>query len=223
MEGLLRELHHLVTFCPRVQAAVDQWRRDEIGPMSQCCTQVIDTLAAINHTHTFAHHLLLWVGCAELIELLAPQIDLITQVHLGRTERLTGVTQGAGTHVARVLLWITKHTEVDTDGTWNKVAVTVTATATIDRTGVHARTATDALQGLPVLWVAYPLAAPVIYQYDVHLVGSGTCLAEMTCKRGGGLTCARTAEHALEHGQAVVVGDDLLQTDGGNVEFRTRG
>ena len=48
-------------------------------------------------------------------------------------------------------------------------------------------------------------------------------LAEVAGIGRGGLSRAGTAEHTLEHGEAVVVRDDLLQTDGGDVELRAGG
>ena len=74
-----------------------------------------------------------------------------------------------------------------------------------------------------MLGVANPLGAAVVDEDDVHGLGRGARLAEVGGVGGGGLSGAGTAEHALEHGQAVVVGDDLLQADGGNVELRAGG
>ena len=100
MERFLGEFHHLVAFCPGVQTAVQDRRGDDICPVSQSCSEVIKAFAAIERTHTFAHQLLLRIGGAELVELLAPQIDLIAKVYLRRTERLTTVTERAGTDIA---------------------------------------------------------------------------------------------------------------------------
>ena len=45
----------------------------------------------------------------------------------------------------------------------------------------------------------------------------------MRCVGGRGLSRASTAEHALEDGQTIVVRDNLLQSDRGDVQFGTRG
>ena len=74
-----------------------------------------------------------------------------------------------------------------------------------------------------MLGVGNPLASSVVYQYNVHVVSCWTCLAEVAgiCCRGLARTGA--AKHTLEDGQTLVVGDNLFQTNGGNVEARTRG
>ena len=100
VERFLGEFHHLVAFCPRVQTAVHDRRGDDIRPVSQSRTEVIEPFVAIERAHAFAHQFLLRIGCAELIELLTPQVDLVAQVHLRRAERLTTVAECAGTDVA---------------------------------------------------------------------------------------------------------------------------
>lgn len=100
VEGLFGEFHHFVAVGPRVQSAVHQRRGDDIRPMSQSRTEVIEAFAAIERTHSFAHQFLLGVGRAEVVELLAPQVDLVAQVHLRRAEGLTTVAECAGADVA---------------------------------------------------------------------------------------------------------------------------
>ena len=121
-----------------------------------------------------------------------------------------------------MLLRVAQHAEVDADGARNEVAVRVAARATIDGARVHARTTADALQRLPVLGVGNPLRSAVVDQHDVHVVGRRTGLAEVARKRRRGLTRTCSAEHALEDGQTLVVGNDFLQADGGDVQARTR-
>ena len=72
-----------------------------------------------------------------------------------------------------------------------------------------------------MLRVAYPLAATIVHKDDMHRIRSWSGLAEMRGESGCRLTCACSAEHALEDGQTVVVGDDFLQSDGGDVKLRT--
>ena len=52
-------------------------------------------------------------------------------------------------------------------------------------------------------------------------MGRGAGLAEMARIRCRWLTSSCTTEHALENGKTLVVGNDLFQPDGGNVQFRT--
>ncbi len=47
VERFLGEFHHLVAVGPRVQSAVHQRRGDDIRPMSQSRTEVIEAFAAI--------------------------------------------------------------------------------------------------------------------------------------------------------------------------------
>ena len=96
MERLLGELHHLVAFSPGIQTAVHKWRWDDIGPVGQGCAEVVDALAAIYHAHTLTHQFLLRIGCAEVIELLAPLVNLVDEVQFDGTDRLTRQTDRAG-------------------------------------------------------------------------------------------------------------------------------
>ena len=74
-----------------------------------------------------------------------------------------------------------------------------------------------------MLWVADPLAAPVVHEDDMHRSGRRTGLAEVRGVGGRRLTGAGTTKHALEDGQTVVVRNDFLQADGGDMELRTGG
>jgi len=120
MECLLRESHHLMAFCPWIQFQVHQGRRYQVGHWSHGCGCVVDAAAAIEHTHTLTHELLLRIGCPEIVKLLAPQVDLVAKVHLYGAECLTTVAECAGADIAGVLLWITEHTEVDADRPGNE-------------------------------------------------------------------------------------------------------
>ena len=77
MERFLWELHHLVALCPGIQLAVKQGRGDDICPVGQRRAEVIETLTAVEGAHALTHQLLLRIGGAELIELLAPHINLV--------------------------------------------------------------------------------------------------------------------------------------------------
>ena len=157
VERLFRELHHLMALGPRIQTAVHQGGGDDVRPVGEGSTEVVDATAAVNHAHTFAHQFLLRIGGAEIVELLAPLVDLVAEVHLDGTDSLARQTECAGTDIAAVSLRVAQHAEVDADGTGDEVTVRVSTAAPIDGTGVHARTAADALQALPMVWIAYPL------------------------------------------------------------------
>ena len=89
MECLLREAHHLVAFCPWIQLQVHQRRRNQVRQWSHSCGRIVDATTTIEGAHAFSHQLLLRIGSAEVIELLAPQIDLVAEVYLRRTDGLT--------------------------------------------------------------------------------------------------------------------------------------
>ena len=220
MEGVLRELHHLMAFGPGIQFHIHDRTRNEVCHRCHRGSGIIDTTAAEEYAHTLTHQFFLRVGCAELVELLAPLVDLVSKVHLDRAYGLATQTERTGADIARVLLCVAEHTEVDADRTGDEITITVATTATIDRTSIHARAAADTFQGLPVFWVADPLTASVIYEDDVHRVRCRTSLTEMRSVSRGRLTCTSATKHALEDGQTVVVGDDLLQTDGCYMQFQ---
>ena len=88
VERFLRELHHLVAFSPRVQSALQQWRRQPVGHEGHSCTQIIHGSVAKDHVHALAHQFLLLVGRAKIVELLAPLVNLVSQVNLHGTNRL---------------------------------------------------------------------------------------------------------------------------------------
>ena len=137
MERLLGELHHLVALSPGVQAAIHEWRGNYVGPMCQCSAKIVDALVAINHAHAAAHHLLLRIGRTEIVELLTPLINLVAQVYFDGTDCLTTQTERAGADIARMLLGITQHAEINADGAGDEVTVRITTRATIYRAGVH--------------------------------------------------------------------------------------
>ena len=53
------------------------------------------------------------------------------------------------------------------------------------------------------------------------MVGRGTSLAEVRRVGRRGLSCAGTAQHALEDSQTLIVRDNLFQSDGGDVQTWT--
>ena len=100
MERVLGEFHHLMAVGPGIQAHVHQRRGHPVGQRSHCRGCIVDAAAAEEGAHALTHQLLLWVGGAEIVELLAPHVDLIAQVYLGGTECLTRVAERAGTDIA---------------------------------------------------------------------------------------------------------------------------
>ena len=71
-----------------------------------------------------------------------------------------------------------------------------------------------------MLGIANPIASAVIHKHDVHVVSRRAGLAEMTRIGRRGLPRSCTAEHTLENGQTLVVGNDLFQADGGDMQLR---
>ena len=223
MEWFLRKLHHLMALCPGIQSAVHQERRHDIGKGRYGSGCLVEGIAAEQQFHTLAHEFLFGIGRAKFLKLLPPLIDLFAEVDLDGADGLTAQTERAGRHVARMSLRIAQHAEVDAYRTGDEIAVRVASAATVHRAGVHAGTAADALQYLPVLRIAYPLTATVVHEDDVHFLCRWTGFAEVRSVGGRGLSRSGTAQHALEDGQALVVRDDFLQTDGRNVQLRTGG
>ena len=64
--------------------------------MGKSCGKIVEPRRAIEYGHALAHELFLRIGSAELTELLAPQINLVAQINLGRTDGLTRVAKRAG-------------------------------------------------------------------------------------------------------------------------------
>ena len=157
MERFLRELHHLVALCPGVQTAIHEWRGDDVRPVGQRRAEVVDAFAAVDHAHALADQFLLRVSCAKVIELLAPLINLVTEIHLDGTDGLARQAERAGRDVAGVSLCVAQHAEVDADGAGDEVTIRVAAAAPIDGASVHSRAAADAFQCFPVLGIADPL------------------------------------------------------------------
>ena len=123
MERLLGELHHLMTLCPGIQTAVHKWRWDDIGPVGQGCAEVVDALAAVYHAHTLAHQFLLRIGRAEIVELLAPLIDLVAKVYFDGADCLTTQAERTGADIAGVILSVAEHAEFDADGAGDEITI----------------------------------------------------------------------------------------------------
>ena len=156
VEWFLGEFHHFVTIGPGVEARIHDERGNNVGQGRDGGGRLVEAGAAKEQVHAFTHHLFLGVGGAELVELLAPLVNLVAQVDLHRADALTAVAKRTGRDVARMLLDVAQHAEVDAHGAGNEVAVAVASRTTVDGTGVHARTTADALQHLPMLWIANP-------------------------------------------------------------------
>ena len=96
MEWFLRKLHHVVTFRPGIEAAVNDERRNDVGQWRYGCSHLVESWAAVEHAHAVAHQLLLGIGGAELIQLLTPLVDLVAKVDFDRTYCLTAQAECAG-------------------------------------------------------------------------------------------------------------------------------
>ena len=93
--------------------------------MGETSAEVVETGRAVDHRHTLTHQFLLRIGCAEIIELLAPLVYLVAEVQLNWADGLTGQAECASRDVAAVLLWVAKHAKVNADGAWDEIAVAV--------------------------------------------------------------------------------------------------
>jgi len=91
VEWLGGKLHHLVPFCPWVESAVYEGRGHEVCPVGHAGGEVVEAGRAIEYRHGATHQFLLWVGSAQFVKLLSPQVYLVAQVDFDGTYRLAGV------------------------------------------------------------------------------------------------------------------------------------
>ena len=221
MEGFFRELHHFVTFTPSVERKVDERTRHLIDNWRTPKGRGIDTQMIEYERHGIRHHLLLRIGCAEGGELLTPLVDLVSKVDFHWTKRLAREAERTGREVSAMFLRVAQHTEIDTDRTWNEIAIRIASTTTIDRASVHATATTNALERFPVFWISNPFAASIIYEDDMHRGCRRTRLAEMTRIGSSRLSRSSTAEHALKYCQTIIIWYHFLESNGSNVKLRT--
>ena len=201
METLLCKLRHGVTDAPGIPIAeVRTAFRNQVGERSKLQGCGVERRTIEEILHTIRHRLLHRISLTQLLQTLAPYINLRTRSYLGRTDIIARQAQGAGRNIVAVLLRILQHTQVHANRTRYKIGVTVTARTAINRTGVHAGTAAHTLQRLPVVLISKNVASAVIHQYHMHL-GTRTSLAEMRGKGSGRLTGSAAAKQALEHSQ----------------------
>ena len=211
-----------MSVAPRVGLDVGHKGWHMVGQRGELQRSGVEGRMLEERLHTSRRHLLQSVGMAHRVEFLAPLVDLRRKIDLDGTDVVARHTERARRAVVVVGLLILEHTEVDADRPWDEIGVGIASRTTIDGTGVHAGTATHALEGLPVLDVTEDAAASVIDEDDVHL-SPWTCLAEVRRIDRGGLACAMASEKTLEDAHCLVVGNDLLQADGNDVQFGNRG
>ena len=201
METLLCKLRLGVTDTPGIPVAeVRAALWNQIDKRSKLQGGSVERRTIEEIFHTIRHRLLHRICLAQLVQALAPSVNLRTRAHLGRTYIVARQAQGTCRYVIAVLLRILQHTQVHTYRTRNEIGVTVTTRTAINRTGVHAGSAAHALQGLPVVLVGENIASAVIHQNHMHL-GTRTSLTEMRSIGSGRLTGSTAAEQALEYSQ----------------------
>jgi len=113
------------------------------------------------------------------------------------------------------------HTEIDSDRPGNKVGVRVSPTPAIYRTGIHACTATDAVQCLDVVRLGKYGTAAVIHDDNmVFTAFAGTTV--MRSIGGHRLSGSRTGKQSGKYPQSVQIRHNLFHTEGGDIQFRER-
>ena len=110
------------------------------------------------------------------------------------------------------------HTEIDSDRPGNKVGVRVSPTPAIYRTGIHACTATDAVQCLDVIRLGKYGTAAVIHDDNmVFTAFAGTTV--MRSIGGHRLSGSRTGKQSGKYPQSVQIRHNLFHTEGGDIQF----
>ncbi len=210
-----------MSVAPRVSLDVEHEAWHMVGQRGELQRSGIERRMLEECLHTSRRHLLQSVGMAHQVEFLAPLVDLRRKIDLDGANVVARHTERTSRAVVVVGLLVLEHTEIDADRPWDEIGVGIASRPTIDGTGVHAGTATHALKGLPVLDVTEDAAASVIDEDDVHL-SPWTCLAEVRRIDRGGLACSMTSEETLEDSHCLVVGNDLLQANGNDVQLGNR-
>ena len=128
MKTLLGKLRHGVTDAPGIPIAeVRAAFRNQIGEWRKLQGCGVERRTVEEILHTIRHRLLHRICLAQLLQTLAPYLNLRTWSYLGRTDIVARQAQGAGRNIVAVLLRILQHTQVHTNRTRNKIGVTVTA------------------------------------------------------------------------------------------------
>ena len=144
------------------------------------------------------------------------------EVDLRRADPRTRITERAGRHIAAVTLRRTKHPKVDPQRPGNEIAVGVAARTAVDRTGVHAGAAAQALEHVAVRGIGQPLRPAVVDDDDMDLPpGRGPAVERRVGRHG--LPRARAGQQAREDPQRPHVGNHLLKPHDGDVQVGERG
>ena len=141
--------------------------------------------------HAARHQFLLAARYTQAVQLLTPTVNLVCQIHLSRTHVLARMTQRTCRHIIIIMQRSLQHTEVDADRSGNEISVRITSRTAVHRTRIHARPASQAIQGLHVFRVGKNLASSIIYNNDMQF-SSLTRLAVMRSVRSDGLSRTRT-------------------------------
>ena len=97
MEALLCKLRHGVTDTPRIPVAeVRAALRNQIDKRSKLQGCGVERRTIEEIFHTIRHRSLHRICLAQLLQTLAPSVNLRTRAHLGRTYIVARQAQGAG-------------------------------------------------------------------------------------------------------------------------------
>ena len=116
----------------------------------------------------------------------------------------------------------TQHPEVDAQRPRNEIGIGIASRTAVNRTGVHAGPAAEALEHVAVRGVGQPFRTAVIDQNDVNPFPRGRTAVERGVARDG-LSGARTRQQARENRQRLHVGDHLLDSHDGDMQVGERG
>ena len=112
-------------------------------------------------------------------EYLSPFIELIVDVDLNRTYIAARTAERRCKWQVGVLFHIKTRREDGTDRACDCIVITVPTTASVHRTSIHARTASDAFQSALKIFTFQSLASAIVDQNDMHRL-SGPWFPEVT-------------------------------------------
>src|SRR5438552_3389961 len=155
-------------------------------------------------------------------QLAAPGEQLVVQVDADRADVAARPAQRGREGEIGVFLRVDVRGQDRADGPRDGHAIAVASAAAIDRAGVQAGRAADALERVAVLLAREDPAAPVIDDHDVHR-GARAGAVEVRGVRGDRLPRGAAREQPEEDRQLPRRGNQLLHAHAGDVDGRQRG
>src|SRR5438874_1545017 len=155
-------------------------------------------------------------------QLAAPGEQLVVQVDADRADVAARPAQRGREGKVGVLLRVDVRGEDRADGARDGHAIAVASAAAVDRAGVQAGRAADALGRVAVLPAREDPAAPVIDEHDVHR-GAWAGAVEVRGVRGDRLPRGAAREQPEEDRQLPRRGNQLLHAHASDVDGRQRG